>query len=116
MPIRILHVIDSLGKGGLENGVVNVIRGLDTNFEHIVLAIRQLGPNAERLPADRVRIEGLEKKAGSRTSIGSLVGVIRRLQPHVVHSRNWGEIEAVFAARIARAPAVVHSEHGIDTS
>ena len=29
MPIRILHVIDSLGNGGLENGVVNLIRHMD---------------------------------------------------------------------------------------
>ena len=51
-PIRILHVVDSLGKGGLENGLVNLISRLDPQrFEHVVCAMRRLGPNAERLEA-----------------------------------------------------------------
>jgi hypothetical protein len=57
MPIRIMHVVDSLGKGGLENGLVNLIERLDPKrFEHIVFALRSLGANADRLPRDRVRV------------------------------------------------------------
>ncbi len=44
MPIRIMHVVDHLGKGGLENGLVNLINGLDPDrFEHVVYAMRRLG-------------------------------------------------------------------------
>jgi sugar transferase (PEP-CTERM/EpsH1 system associated) len=43
-----------------------------------------------------------------------LLSLFTRERPHIVHSRNWTSIEAVLAARLARIPAVVHSEHGRD--
>jgi hypothetical protein len=37
MAIRILQVVDSLGKGGLENGLVNLIQRLNPgSYEHVV--------------------------------------------------------------------------------
>jgi sugar transferase (PEP-CTERM/EpsH1 system associated) len=115
-PIRILHLVDSLGKGGLENGLVNVIRALDPGrFEHVVCAIRRLGENAERLPADRVPVVCLDKKeTGSRSQISLLTGAIRKYQPDIVHSRNWPAIEGVLASRWARVRGTIHSEHGLD--
>src|ERR1051325_11298264 len=116
MPVRIMHVVDHLGKGGLENGLVNLIRGLDPDlFEHVVYAIRGLGPNAERLPKDRVRIIFQETGARPRFQAMMLARAIRTVRPDIVHSRNWGTIEAVLAARWVRSCAVVHSEHGIQT-
>jgi sugar transferase (PEP-CTERM/EpsH1 system associated) len=114
--IRILHVVDSLGKGGLENGLVNVIEGLDpARFEHIVLTMRSLGPNADRLPRDRVRIECLGKQTGSRFQVAALARAIREFEPDIVHSRNWAAIESVVAARWVGSRAVVHSEHGLES-
>ena len=50
MPVRIMHVVDHLGRGGLENGVVNLINHLDpSRFEHVVYAVRRLGPNADKV-------------------------------------------------------------------
>jgi glycosyltransferase involved in cell wall biosynthesis len=43
-----------------------------------------------------------------------LARIIQSYKPHVVHSRNWGALEAVPAARLAKVPAVVHSEHGYE--
>jgi glycosyltransferase involved in cell wall biosynthesis len=39
---------------------------------------------------------------------------MKKYRPHIVHSRNWGAIEAIPAARFARVPIVVHSEHGYE--
>jgi len=36
--------------------------------------------------------------------------------PDIVHSRNWGTIEAIPAARLAGVKAVIHSEHGLEAS
>jgi sugar transferase (PEP-CTERM/EpsH1 system associated) len=41
-----------------------------------------------------------------------LATLLRRLRPAIVHSRNWGAIDAVLAARVARVPVVIHGEHG----
>ena len=116
MPIRIMHVVDHLGKGGLENGLVNLINGLDPDrFEHVVYAMRQLGPNAARLPGN-VRVICMGKRdADFPVQIRRLARDIRSVDPHVVHSRNWGTVEAVAAARWVRNCAVVHSEHGLET-
>lgn len=118
MPTRIMHVVDHLGKGGLENGLVNLIHGLDPRrFEHVVYAIRSLGPNADRLPKDRVRIKCQGKRdTDSRFQIPQLARAIREVKPDIVHSRNWAAVEAVIAGRLAGSCAVVHSEHGLETA
>jgi sugar transferase (PEP-CTERM/EpsH1 system associated) len=116
MPIRIVHVVDHLGKGGLENGLVNVIENLDsTRFEHVVYAIRKLGPNAERLAQGGVRVICQGKQdTDSAIQVGALVRGLRDLRPDIVHSRNWAAVEAVPAGRWLGSCKVVHSEHGLE--
>jgi sugar transferase (PEP-CTERM/EpsH1 system associated) len=116
MPIRIMHVVDSLGKGGLENGLVNLIRRLDpAQFEHIVYTMRGLGPNVDCLPMDRVQVTSLGKKdSDSRFQTAALARAMRHFRPDIVHSRNWAAIEAVIAGRWVGSSALVHSEHGLE--
>lgn len=117
MAIRIMHVVNNLGKGGLENGLVNLIQQMDPHvFEHVVCTIRGLGPNVERLPLERVQVVNLADGASSSlVQMPALGRAMRRFRPDIVHSRNWGAIEAVLAARLVRTGAVVHSEHGFET-
>lgn len=116
-PLRIMHVVDSLGKGGLETGLVNIIERLDSaRFEHVVYAMRGLGPNADRLPQDRVKVICMNKKdTDGPSQVRALARAIRELAPDIVHSRNWAAIEAVLAGRWVRSGAVVHSEHGLES-
>jgi sugar transferase (PEP-CTERM/EpsH1 system associated) len=117
MAIRIMHVVDQLGRGGLENGLVNLIHGLDPErFEHVVYAIRGLGPNADRLIKNGVRVicQG-KQETDSRFQLPVLARQIRALEPDVVHSRNWGTVEAVMAARLV-GRASVHGEHGLEAT
>ena len=118
MRIRIMHVVDTLETGGLENGVVNLIQRMDpARFEHIVCAMRNLGPLADRLPASRVRIMCLDKAAlGFSFLAGQLARRIRQESPHIVHSRNWGTMEAILAGWWHRGAALVHSEHGVESA
>jgi sugar transferase (PEP-CTERM/EpsH1 system associated) len=117
MAIRIMHVVDQLGRGGLENGLVNLIYGLDPQrYEHVVYAIRGLGPNADRLIKNGVRVICQGKQdTDSRFQMPLLVRQIRAIEPDVVHSRNWGTVEAVMAARLA-GRASVHGEHGLEAT
>jgi sugar transferase (PEP-CTERM/EpsH1 system associated) len=114
-PVRILHVMDSLGNGGLENGVLNLIKHMDAGqFEHFICTVRAQGVNAERLNNERVRLVHLGKRMGSHFQFLGLRRAIRESRPDIVHSRNWGAIEAVIAARLAGSCAVIHSEHGFE--
>jgi len=114
-PIRIMHVVDGLGKGGMENGLVNLIERLDPErFEHVVYAIRRLGSNADRIPKDRVRVMNLGKKdTDFSLHAASLIRAIREVKPNIVHSRNWGAVEGILAGWCNRNCALVHSEHGL---
>ena len=110
--LHVLHVIDSLQVGGTENGLVNLVGCLAGDFRHTVVAMTANGPLAARLPA-ATEVIVLGKRPGRDfRALGRLVRQLRRLRPDIVHSRNWGALDAVPAARIARSPVVVHGEHG----
>ncbi len=117
MAIRIMHVVEALGVGGgIENGIANLVERMDPNrFEHVLCSVFNLGPLIERYPRERVRLICLEQKQRRfSVQIRPLARTIREFKPEIVHSRNWGALEAVGAARWTRSCAVVHSEHGVE--
>jgi sugar transferase (PEP-CTERM/EpsH1 system associated) len=117
MPIRILHVVDNmLGMGGMEKNIINLIQRMDPErFEHVVCVIRRVGALADDIPRNRGTLICLDKTQDGRSFLGwTLARQIARVQPDIVHSRNWGAIEAILAGRCAPACALVHSEHGMD--
>jgi sugar transferase (PEP-CTERM/EpsH1 system associated) len=114
--LRIIHVIDSLGTGGAEEGVRKLLSGLDSSvFEQIVCTA---APSPEIEPKTGARVISLTQpgRAKKRLLIPRLKRVFDRERPEIVHSRNWGAIEAVPAARLAGVGAVIHSEHGLELS
>jgi len=114
-PIRILHVLLSLEPGGLENGVVNVINRLDrTRFLSSVCCLKRAGEFARRIDDPRVVVHEMDWRGGNDPRLAlRLAALMRRTRPHVVHTRNAEPFFYGFAgARLARVPALVHSEHG----
>lgn len=116
--VHVFHIVDTLETGGLERGVVNVIQGLDPGrFRHTVCAIRNLGPLADLLPRERTAVSCLYQKPGRFSVVaGELARRIRQAKPDVVHARNWGTVEGIWAARLAGTRGVVYSEHGTESS
>jgi len=113
MKLKILHILHSLQVGGLENGVVNLINRLEPErFEHAICCITTSGPMAERLERP-VEIHELGKGAGGDYLLPlKIARVVREVKPHIVHTRNWGTIDGVIAARLAGVRCVIHGEHG----
>lgn len=114
-PIRIMHVVHSLGTGGTEAGIRKLLSGFDPEvFEQSVCTV-VAGPPFD--PQTGARLVSLGR---ARRSSGLLMTdfyrLFRRERPHIVHARNWGTIEAVPAAKLARVPGVIYSEHGLDLS
>ena len=113
--LRVLHVISYMGRGGAEMGILKLIAGLGENFEHRICTTRGFD-------ADFVQSQFSEEKmyaAGSsdlklQFPLFRLARVMRQYRPHIVHTRNWGAIEAVAAAKLAGIPVVIHSEHGYE--
>jgi len=114
--IRVLHVLPQFAYGGTELVVCRLVSGLDpAEFAHHVCAMRGFDPNI----VSGTRLEGRVLQVGHSSErfqfpLVPLVRAMRSLRPDIVHTRNWGALEAVLAARIARVPVVIHSEHGYD--
>jgi len=115
-PLRVLHVIDSLGVGGTERGILKIMDGLDSqSFEQRICAIRGSDPKLAESPSVRGRLLSVGSKArGFQFLVFRLMRVMKMYRPHIVHSRNWGAIEAALAGRLAGVPVVIHSEHGYE--
>ncbi len=116
-PFRILHVVDSLGVGGTELTLAALIGHTRAGFAHSVCCVRAAGPTAIRLSAMGVPIAVLGKTRGKNWSLPvRFARLCRQVAPDIVHTRNWGSVDAIIGARLARVPVVIHSEHGRDAS
>ena len=104
----------SLKPGGLENGVVNVVNGLDpAQFRSSVCCLQQAGEFAARMRAATEIIEmGLQPGNDWWLPL-RLARRLRALRVDIVHTRNAEPFfYGIAAARLAGVPVVIHSEHG----
>jgi sugar transferase (PEP-CTERM/EpsH1 system associated) len=115
--IHIQHVVLSLRPGGLENGVVNVVNSLDPQrFRSSACCLDTAGSFAERLKPE-VEVRVLGRKAGLDLGLfWRLARLFRSTRTAVVHTRNpEALLYGALAARLARVPGLVYSEHGRET-
>ena len=114
--LRVLHVLDHLDTGGTEYGVLKVLQGLrEDRFDCRICVMRDVRADlaSSALLSGRVLRAGGPKE-GSQFAIRRLGRVFQAWRPHIVHSRNWGAIESIPAARLAGIPVAIHSEHGYE--
>lgn len=113
--IHIQHVLLSLQPGGLENGVVNIVNGLDpSRFRSSLCCLQGAGGFVSRVRAPDVSIHEMGLGRGNDYRLPwRLAQLFRRSRPDIVHTRNP---EAFFygflGAKLAGVRALVHSEHG----
>lgn len=112
--IRVLHIIQNLNYGGMEKLLADVVCGIDRGrFETHVLTLGYVGRYGREMDGKAVIHEGPEMSVFSMLRPAALARCIRRLQPDVVHTHGGVWYKASLAARTARIPAVVHTEHGM---
>jgi sugar transferase (PEP-CTERM/EpsH1 system associated) len=112
----VLHVVPQLGMGGTEHGLLNLIRGLgDEEFEHRICAVRSIDTEfvSRMKMKSRVCCVGSNRR-GFQFPLFRLARIMREFKPHIVHSRNFGALEAIPAAKLSGVPALIHSEHGYE--
>jgi glycosyltransferase involved in cell wall biosynthesis len=116
--LKLLHVVLSLEPGGMENGVVNVARGLNAQeFEVHVACLERGGAFVERLPNPQ-NVYVLDKQPGfSFRTVIALAKLISKIKPDVVHSHNLGPlIYGALATAMGRTRPLLHGEHGFPQS
>ena len=113
-PLHVCHILLSLKPGGLENGVVNVVNGLDpAAFRSSVCCLQQAGEFAARIRgATEIVTMGLRPGNDWRMPL-RLARLLRALRVDIVHTRNAEPFfYGMVAARLAGVPVIIHSEHG----
>jgi sugar transferase (PEP-CTERM/EpsH1 system associated) len=112
----IAHVIYRLDVGGLENGLVNLINRMPVErFRHAVVCLADYSAFRGRIQRGDVPVFALHKPPGNSPSLYfKLWRLMTRLRPDIVHTRNFGALDAVLPAALAGVPVRIHSEHGYD--
>ncbi len=114
MKIRILHVVLSLGTGGLENGIVNTINGIDTDkFVIDVICLRELGELGDRITNQSTQVFfDQEFASGLKNAIGAIRKVNQKGKYDIIHTHGWATMLAGYIAAKLEKITVINGEHG----
>ena len=113
--IKVMHIMQTLEIGGLENGVINLVNNVNPElFEFSICCIKKEGDLKERLKKE-VKVLCLWKKEGfDILRIFAMARLFSKEKPDIVHTHGWGGglFSGVLGARLAGVTIVIHGEHG----
>lgn len=115
-PLHVLYILHSLGMGGMENGVVNLLNRTDpARFRFTVALLERPRTMLDRVERPGVDVVSIRRRWGNDPTVpAQIFALCRRIRPDVVHTRGFSAIEGLPAARFAGVRGVMHSEHGRD--
>lgn len=113
--INVLRVVIGLNQGGVQQGVLNLFRGLDsTRFRPIACAIENDGAIGREIAAEGfdVVVLGRRKKGWGIRIVRDLTQLIRDRDIAIVHGSSYHpSLFARVAGLLARAPVLISHEH-----
>ena len=111
--MRVLHVVESMRRGGAESVVVEHVRHAAPDLELLVCALNHDGPALEAARAAGARTFHFGKH-GVSDGLRRLADLMRRERVDLVNGHNaTGGLYAALAARMAGGPVVFRTEHTI---
>jgi glycosyltransferase involved in cell wall biosynthesis len=114
--IRVLHVIEAMGRGGAESLIVELTRGAGPGVRVHVCALNQEGPALEAAALAGARIVRLDRSRGigPPARVRALARAIREHRIDVIHGHNpTGGLYAGLAGSAAGRRAIVRTEHSL---
>lgn len=113
--IRVLHVVQSMETGGLENGIVNLVNHSNSDdFIVDILCLRAKGELAERIhnPNSQLFFDG-NPHHGKLTAIKKVYQHCKSHNYDIIHSHGYATMLAAYiGGSLARCPAIINGEHG----
>ena len=117
-PIRVMHVIDKLSVSG--SGVHGITKAIEwwvprfgQEFQFTVCSLRAPEPAGEILNQQGIPTVFLNKGKFSLTTLTSLLKLIKRKKPHVLHLHGYGATNfGRLATLLTSIPNIVH-EHAV---
>lgn len=117
-PRLVVHLIHQLDVGGLENGLINLIKHMPPErYRHAIVCLKDYSEFHAHIKARGVEIISLNKREGK--DLGHYLRMfktLRSLQPDLIHTRNLCGFEGQLVAALAGIKLRVHGEHGRDMS
>lgn len=115
-PRLVVHLIHQLDVGGLENGLINLIKHMPPErYRHAIVCLKDYSEFHAHIKTRGVEIISLNKREGK--DFGHYLRMfrtLRALQPDLIHTRNLCGIEGQLVAALAGVKLRVHGEHGRD--
>jgi glycosyltransferase involved in cell wall biosynthesis len=111
--VRIVHVIQNLNYGGMEKLLADVVRRIDRDrFESHVVNLEYAGRYSREMEGNaQVHVcPPMSRLSLLRPAV--LARQLAGIAPDIVHTHSGVWYKASRAARMARVPGVVHTEHG----
>ncbi|MGH8182830.1 MAG: TIGR03088 family PEP-CTERM/XrtA system glycosyltransferase [Rhodanobacteraceae bacterium] len=113
----IAHVLYRLHTGGMERMLVKLINHTSQRYRHAVICLEGYGGLRNQIESADVSCVALNKQPGKDwRCYFRLWRVLRDLKPDLVHSLNFGTLDAAPIAKLAGVRRVVHAERGRDAS
>ncbi|WP_417847288.1 glycosyltransferase [Thalassoglobus sp.] len=113
--LKVCHLSMTLETGGLERLLVDYGRFHDSNkFELSFVALEGIGHPAQELRESGFQIDQIGlSKIGKLTGMKRLAQLFREHQIDILHTHNtYPQFYGAFAARFAKVPIVINSQHG----
>ncbi len=115
---HVLHVVPTLGFGGMELAMARVIRGLvSVDMRHSIVCLKGDAVIGNLFGED-VPIYCMHSGSNDMSLPWRLWKLIRRTCPAVIHARNWSAWPDVALARLVMLPRspLIFSFHGMDAA
>ena len=113
---NILHIVLSMGYGGLEKFVYNFIRNLDPNQFKISLCCLDRGGPVLDLIKTKIDIKTyiLDRKPGKLDihTLATLSQIVRKENIDVIHAHSGTFLYAAIAGKMGKARKTIYSDHG----
>jgi glycosyltransferase involved in cell wall biosynthesis len=109
----IVHVLYRLDTGGMERVLITVINHTQSRYRHSVICLDGFGALRQQIADPDVACLALNKKLGKDWSCYfRLWKALKRLKPDLVHTYNFGALDAALVAKLAGVRRVLHAERG----
>lgn len=113
-PRLVVHLIHQLDAGGVENGLINLIKHMPPErYRHAIVCLKDYSDLHAHIKSRGVDIISLNKRDGK--DFGHylrLFKTLRALRPDLIHTRNLTGIEGQLVAALAGVKLRVHGEYG----
>jgi sugar transferase (PEP-CTERM/EpsH1 system associated) len=113
-PVRVMHLLHTLGVGGMEVGITKLVNSLDPSRVSSSICSCCPGDSLKQRLRHDIRLFEFNRRQGNDpVLVARLCRLLRRERPHVLHTHKWATLcEGVIAARLSGVPLIVHGEHG----